>query len=82
MYTNNTVYANEIEHIVCKKDKNDLTNYEYFTVKAEESLYRIKLRQLKNVQMEEVNIIYLPVNGSVSTTGHKLQGKIVAECGT
>ena len=46
-------------------------------MEPEESLCRIKLRQLKNMQMqmEKIKIAYLPVNSSLSSTGHKLQGK-------
>ena len=53
-YIVNTVYANEIDHILCKKYKNDLTDPEYFTVKPEEYLCSIKLGQLKKMQMEKI----------------------------
>ena len=71
----NTICAEEIYHIICKKDNSNTTTPEYFEVKPEQSLCSITLKQLNNQPIEKINITYIPVNNGISTTGHKLQGK-------
>ena len=72
----NTIFANEIEHIICKKHECDNTYPEFILVKPKESICGVKLRRFSNIILAKTNIIYLPRNSSIFTTGHKLQGKI------
>ena len=68
----NTIYANEIDCIVCKHE-NDEGNY--FLIKPETRQCKIKFRMWNNMILKNVKVTYLPINCNISTTGHKLQGK-------
>ena len=50
-------------------------NAKYFIVKPETRQCKIKLRSWNNAILDKIKITYLPINLSISTTGHKLQGK-------
>ena len=47
----------------------------YFIVKPETKQCKVKLRTFNNVVLDKIKIPYLPITSSISTTGHKLQGK-------
>ena len=71
-YLVNTVFANQVEYIMCMHEGND---DKYFIVKPETRECKVKLRAFNNAIFDKIKITYLPINSSVSTTGHKLQGK-------
>ena len=71
-YLVNTVFANQVEYIVCMHEGK---NAKYFIVKPETRQCKIKLRAFHNVVLDKIKVTYLPINSSISTTGHKLQGK-------
>ena len=50
-------------------------NAKYFIVKPETRQCKVKLRTWNNVVLDKIKITYLPITSSISTTGHKLQGK-------
>ena len=64
-----------MKHIVCKIESKDSNNDRYFTVKPETILCSVRLREWNNMMIEKMKITYIPINSSISTTGHKLQGK-------
>ena len=70
-YIVNTIFADEIEHIVCEheNDKN-----RYFIVKPETRQCKVRLRMWNDMTLDKIRITYLPINSNISTTGHKLQG--------
>ena len=70
-YIVNTIFADEIEYIVCKHESDE---QRYFVVKPETHICKIKLRMWNNIILDKINITYLPINSNSSTTGHKLQG--------
>ena len=71
-YIVNTVFANQVDYILCNHEgKSD----RYFKVKPETKQCKIKLRAWNNTVIDKIRITYLPINSSISTTGHKLQGK-------
>ena len=43
--------------------------------KTETRQCKIRLRQWNNTVIDKIKTTYLPINSSISTTGHKLQGK-------
>ena len=71
-YMVNTIYANQVEHIVCMQEGN---KGNYFIVKPETRQCKIKLRKYRDVVIDGVKVTYLPINSNISTTGHKLQGR-------
>ena len=71
-YMVNTIYANEVEHIVCMH-KGD--NGKYFLIKPETRQCSIKLRSFGNMILKKVKVTHIPINSNISTTGHKLQGR-------
>ena len=46
-YMVNTIYAYEVEYIICKKEKESICSPEYFKVKPESSICNVKLQQFK-----------------------------------
>ena len=50
-------------------------NAKYFIVKPETRQCKIKLRAFQYIVLDKIKVTYLPINSSISTTGHKLQGK-------
>ena len=70
----NTISANHVEHIVCMIDNNTEKLKTYFSVKPVSSICSVCLKELNNMTLEKIKITYLPLNSSISTTGHKLQG--------
>ena len=71
-YLVNTVFANQVAYIMCMyKGK----NAKYFIVKPETRQCKVKLRTWNNVVLDKIKVTYLPITSSISTTGHKLQGK-------
>ena len=70
-YMVNTVYADEVKHLVCIPEDN---SGKYFLVKPETRQCKIKLRMLNNMVLKKIKITYIPINCNISTTGHKLQG--------
>ena len=68
----NTIFANQVEYIMCMHEGK---NAKYFIVKPETRQCKIKLRLWNNTVLDKIKITYLPINLSISTTGHKLQGK-------
>ena len=59
-----------------KRRKNDdkPKQKRYFIVKPVSTLCSIRLKEWNNMSLENIKITYLPLNSSISTTGHKLQG--------
>ena len=74
-YMVNTISVDHIKHIVCMKESSIPEENKYFIIKPESSLCTVRLREWNNMALEQMKITYLPVNSSISTTGHKLQGK-------
>ena len=75
-YMVNTVYAHEVEYIICKKEKTSSpTSLEYIRVKSEGSTGSVDLPQFNGLPLLNMYMIYLPINCNISTTGHKLQGE-------
>ena len=75
-YMVNTVYAHEVEYIVCKKERTSSPGTpEYFTVKPQAGICHIRLPQFSSLPLLNIYMTYLPINCNISTTGHKLQGK-------
>ena len=74
-YMVNTISVNHIKHIVCTIDDNIETDQRYFIVKPESTLCTVQLHEWNNMTLEKIKITYLPLNSSISTTGHKLQGQ-------
>ena len=70
-YMVNTVYADEVKHLVCMPEDN---SGKYFLVKPETRQCKIKLRMLNNMVLKKIRVTYIPINCNISTTGHKLQG--------
>ena len=71
----NTISVDHVKHIVCKIESNHSGNEKYFLVKPESTLCSVRLREWNNMMLEKKKITYIPINSSISTTGHKLQGK-------
>ena len=71
-YLVNTVFANQVEYIMCMHEGK---NAKYFIVKPETKTCKIKMRLWNNTVLDKIKVTYLPINLSISTTGHKLQGK-------
>ena len=71
-YLVNTVFANQVDYIMCMHEGK---NAKYFIVKPETRQCKVKLRTWNNTVLDKIKITYLPINLSISTTGHKLQGK-------
>ena len=71
-YLVNTVFANQVDYIMCMHEGK---NAKYFIVKPETRQCKVKLRSWNNAILDKIKITYLPINLSISTTGHKLQGK-------
>ena len=67
-YIVNTIFADEVEYIVCKHESDE---QKYFVVKPETRKCKIKLRMWNNMILDKINITYLPINSNISTTGHK-----------
>ena len=74
-YMVNIISVNHIKHIVCSIDDSIETNQRYFIVKPESTLCTVRLHEWNNMTLEKIKITYLPLNSSISTTGHKLQGQ-------
>ena len=68
----NTIYANEVEHIVCMHEGD---NGKYFLIKPATYQCQIKLRRFHNTILNKVRVTHIPINSNISTTGHKLQGR-------
>ena len=68
----NTIFANQIEHIVCMQEGHE---GKYFLVKPETRQCKIKLRTIKDTVLDKIKVTYLPISSNISTTGHKLQGR-------
>ena len=67
----NTISVDHIEHVVCMIDEQK----RYFIVKPVSTLCSIRLKEWNNMSLENIQITYLPLYSSISTTGHKLQGQ-------
>ena len=65
----NTIYANEVEHIVCMHEGD---NGKYFLIKPETCQCSIKLRSFGNMILKKVKVTHIPINSNISTTGPKL----------
>ena len=70
-YLVNTVFANQVDYIMCMHEGK---NAKYFIVKPETRQCKVKLRTWNNTVLDKIKITYLPINLSISTTCHKLQG--------
>lgn len=46
----------------------------YFTIKPTIDLCQIALKRFNNIPLEPIKMTYMPINSSISTTCHKLQG--------
>ena len=66
------MFASQVDYILCMHEGKDS---KYFKVKPETRQCKIKLRQWNNTVIDKIKTTYLPINSSISTTGHKLQGK-------
>ena len=72
-YMVNTIYANEIEYIICEKENASfIGESKYFKVKPEGSTCNINLPQFKGLPLPKVFMTYVPIICNISTTGHKL----------
>ena len=71
-YIVNTVLASQVDYILCMHEGKD---DKYFKVKPETKQCKIRLRQWNNTVIDKIKTTYLPISSSISTTGHKLQGK-------
>ena len=71
-YIVNTIYASDISYILCSYENEQKG---YFKVKPETRKCRVKLHMWNKMILDGLKITYLPINSSISTTGHKLQGK-------
>ena len=71
----NTVYAHEIEYMICIREKNkDTDSDEYFKLKPECSSVRVKMPTLMNFKLKALHVTQFGVNDNIATTCHKLQG--------
>ena len=71
-YIVNTIFANQVEHIVCMMEGH---KNKYFLVKPETRQCKIKSRNFNDLVIDKIKVTYLPINSNISTTGHKLQGR-------
>ena len=69
-YMVNTMYANEIDYLVCMHE----CNRNYFLVNPETRQCKVRFRMWNNMVLKKIRTTYLPINCNISTTGHKLQG--------
>ena len=63
-----------MKHIVCMVGEDKDVDKKYFIVKPETTLCSVRLKEWNNMTLEKIKITYFPLNSSISTTGHKLQG--------
>ena len=70
----NTVYVDDVDHMVCMIECDPSQQPKYFTIKPTSGLCNVTLKQFHNIAFEPIRICYLPMNSNISTTGHKLQG--------
>ena len=68
-------YNNEEPEQKSKKNDEKSKKKRYFIVKPVSTLCSIRLKEWNNMSLEKIKITYLPLNSSISTTGHKLQGQ-------
>lgn len=73
--TNTFITIRQNVFIVYKKNKSDEVDPEYFAVRPEKSIWSIMVRQMSNMSIEKINMKYLVITSSYSTTGHILQAK-------
>ena len=73
-YMVNTVYVDDVDHMVCMIECDPSQQLTYFTVKPTNGLCNVTLKHFNHIALEPINISYLPINSNISTTGHKLQG--------
>ena len=71
-YMVNTIYATDIEYILCSYEHDQ---QKFFKIKPETRQCQIRLPMCNKIKVDDISVTYLPVNSSISTTGHKLQGK-------
>ena len=72
-YIVNTVYAHEVDYIICKKEKTSTPGTpEYFKVHPEGSTCYVRLKQFSNLPLLNVYMVYLPISCNILITGHKL----------
>ena len=75
-YMVSTIYAHEVDYIICKKERTSTPGTpEYFKVSPESSNCTVRLKQFNTLPLLTIYMTYLPINCNISTTGHKLQGK-------
>lgn len=55
----------------------DKEDKEYIEVQPEKYCCSVAIQSLKNIIIENIYITYSPMNNSMSTTGHTLEGNIV-----
>ena len=73
-YMVNTVFAHEVEYIVCRKEKDNSNDPpEYFKIETRSSAVKVNLRTF-GIKLCDINVEQFPVNDNSATTGHKLQG--------
>ena len=71
----NTVYATDVQYIICKKEKEKESDPdEYFQIEPKSSAINITCKYLGNLPIKGINMTQFGVIDNISTTGHKLQG--------
>merc|ERR1712045_968896 len=61
-YMVNTVYADEVEHIVCVPEDN---SGKYFSMKPQTQQCNIKLRTLNSMVLKNIKVTYIPINCNI-----------------
>ena len=74
-YMVNTISVDHANHIVCMVGEDKDVKKRYFIVQPETTLCSVRLKEWNNMTLEKIKVTYFPLNSSISTTGHKLQGQ-------
>ena len=75
-YRVNTVMANEVAYIICKREKkNESDKDSYFKMKPCSMKTTVSFRDLQKIDLCGITMQQFPFNSNIATTCHKLQGK-------
>ena len=74
-YMVNTIFASEVDYIICKREKTPPGKLPYFMVKTEKNQVTATLKDIVDIPIKDIAVTQLPLNSNIATTCHKLQGK-------
>ena len=77
-YMVNTIYAHEVEYMICRHEKDDEDNKKekpiYFKLDPQSDSVKVNMPTMNNFKFGGINVTQFRVNDNIATTCHKLQG--------